>query len=401
MARRVCVVTGTRAEYGLLYWLIRELDGDPEILLQLVVTGSHLSPEFGLTVRQIEADGFVVDDKVEMLLSSDTAIGVAKSMGLATISFAESFARLRPDIVVLLGDRFEMLAVAQVALISKIPIAHIHGGELTEGALDDAIRHSITKMSSLHFASTEVYRRRVIQMGEHPDRVYNVGAIGLDNIRKLKLLSKNELEESLGFSLSSTSFLVTFHPATADGLSPVASLRSLLASLGEFPEARVIFTKSNADAGGREINEVIDRFAAENKSRVYVTASLGQLRYLSALKHVSLVIGNSSSGIVEAPALRKPTVNIGSRQQGRLRAETVIDVGVDTDAISRGISRALSRDFQEGLTEALSPYGSGGASSAIRRVLRQQPLEGLIKKKFYDVSFLVEEGECDRNYEPS
>ncbi len=384
--RKICVVTGTRAEYGLLYWLLREVRDDPDLELQLIATAMHLSPEFGSTYRVIEEDGFRIDAKVEMLLSSDSPAGVAKSIGLGVIGFADAIDRLRPDILVLLGDRFEILAAAQAAMVARVPIAHLHGGEATEGLIDEAIRHAVTKMSHLHFVAAEPYRRRVIQLGEHPDHVHTAGAVGLDNIRRLQLLERDMLERELSFPLGDRSFLVTYHPVTLSGQPPREAMQELLTALDAFPDARVIITKPNADTDGRSICAMIDAYAAEHRDRVLATTSLGQLRYLSAMTHVSAVIGNSSSGLIEAPALRKPTVNIGERQRGRLRAGSVIDCPERSDAIIAAITRALSPEFRQAIQKAASPYGFGNASVQIKELLKSARLDGILFKSFHDMA---------------
>lgn len=385
--RKICVVTGTRAEYGILYWLMREIKEDPELQLQIIVTGSHLSPEFGLTYRTIERDGFVIDEKIEMLLSSDTVVGVTKSLGLATIGFADVYQRLKPDIVVILGDRYEMLAAAQAAMIACIPIAHLSGGEVTEGVIDDAIRHSITKMASLHYVATEAYRKRVIQLGEHPDRVKNFGDPGLDNIRKLKLLTRRELECELGFCLSDPVFLVTYHPVTLQAGKNNREVWELLSALDCFPEATIIITKSNADAGAREIWDILNNYALARKERVFLVSSLGQLKYLSLMALSMVVIGNSSSGIVEAPALKVPTVNIGNRQTGRLKAASVIDCEPRSEEIVNAIKHALSQEFRATLHDVKSLYGDCDASRKIKEDLKCVDLSRLLQKGFYDVPF--------------
>ena len=385
--RKICIITGSRAEYGLLFWLIKEIQDDPHLVLQLIATGMHLSPEFGLTFRKIEEDGFRIDECVEMLLSSDTATGIAKSLGLGTMGFADALHRLRPDIIVVLGDRYEIFAAVQAAMVEKIPIAHIHGGETTEGAIDEAIRHAITKMAHFHFTAAETYRRRVIQMGESPLRVKNYGAPGLDNLSKLDLLDKGRLEDAIAFTLGHLSFLVTYHPATLGQEKPDRALRALLRALDRFPQARIIFTKANADTAGRLLNRLIDAFAEENVSRVRVFTSMGTHLYLSAMKHVDLVIGNSSSGLLEAPALRKPTVNVGDRQKGRIRAESVIDCDEKEDSIVSAIETALSPGFKMVLEKVVSPYGAGDASFRIKEFLKKAPLENLLQKRFHDLSF--------------
>lgn len=382
--RKICVTTGARAEYGLLYWLLKEITVDPDLELQLVVTGMHLSPEFGLTHKVIEADGFAIDAKVEMLLSSDTPVGIAKSIGLGVIGFADALERLQPDIMVLLGDRFEILAAAQAAMVARVPIAHIHGGEATEGLIDEAIRHSVTKMAQIHFCAAEAYRKRIIQMGEAPELVFNFGAPGLDAAQRITLLGRQELEQALDFKLGSPTFLVTFHPVTLSATPPALALEELFAALDRFPEARIIMTKPNADTNGREIAGMLDDYAARSGGRVAVYTSLGQLRYLSALSQVDVVIGNSSSGILEAPMFKKATVNIGDRQKGRLRASSVIDSPERGELIAQAIETALSPAFTSSLKQTVSLHGFGGASSRIKETLRSINLDGILMKRFHD-----------------
>ncbi|OZC03433.1 UDP-N-acetylglucosamine 2-epimerase [Rubricoccus marinus] len=385
--RKVCVVTGSRAEYGLMYWVLRGIADAPELDLQIAATGMHLSPEFGATAGTIEADGFTISERVESLLSSDTAVGVAKSIGLGVIGFADAFARLAPDVVVVLGDRFEVLAAAQAALVAKIPIAHIHGGETTEGAFDEAIRHSVSKMATYHFTATKDFRRRVIQLGESPERVFNVGAPGLDHVLQTEALSREDLEASLGgFSLAAPAFLVTYHPATLASGGVEAPVAALTKALDRFPDAHVLITKSNADTDGRRVNELLQAYADARPDSVKLVDSLGQIRYLSALRHVSAVIGNSSSGITEAPSFGVPTVNIGDRQKGRPRAESVLDCAENADAIEAAIRQALGDEVQARLATVRSPYGGGGASGAIVEHLRTLPLgEGVLARPFYDL----------------
>ncbi|MFD1020659.1 UDP-N-acetylglucosamine 2-epimerase [Thalassobacillus hwangdonensis] len=378
---KVCVVTGTRAEYGLLYWLMKELEEDSELELQLVVTGMHLSVEFGYTVQQIEKDGFAIDRRVEMLLSSDTDVGVAKSVGLGVISFADIFAQLQPDYVVVLGDRYEILAAAQAAFFLRIPIAHLHGGEVTVGAMDESIRHAITKLSHLHFTAAEPYRERVMQLGENPGHIHTVGAPGLENLRRTPTMSKKELEASLGFEWRNPSFLVTYHPITLmrDGVG----VEPLLEALDSFPEAGIIFTKANSDSGGREINQRIRTYVSSRKHAVLVSSLHSEL-YINAMKHADVVIGNSSSGLIETPYFRTPSVNIGDRQQGRLKAKSVIDCENKTEEIVRSIKQALSPAFRQGLRTMEIPYGDGNTASKIINVLKQTDLSKLIVKPFFD-----------------
>lgn len=385
--RKVCVITGSRAEYGLLYWSLKRLQSEADIELQLIVTGMHLSPEFGLTYKQIEKDGFVIDKKVEMLLSSDTPISIAKSMGIGLISFADAYRDLQPDIILVLGDRFEIFSAVSAAMVLGIPIAHCHGGEATEGLIDEAIRHSITKMSHIHFVATEEYRKRVIQLGEDPYRVLNTGALGIENINKLQLLSLVDFESCINFQLSKElNFLVTFHPVTLEQNSAESQIKELFIALSKYKNANIIFTKANADADGRIINQLIDKYVAVNQNRCVAFDSLGQLRYLSALQYVDVVIGNSSSGLIEVPSFKKPTVNIGDRQQGRVKASSVIDCAVNSDSIYAAINKVVSKAFKDSLKQCINPYGTENASEKIVEVLKTLELNNIIKKKFYTIN---------------
>jgi GDP/UDP-N,N'-diacetylbacillosamine 2-epimerase (hydrolysing) len=383
--QKICVVTGTRAEYGLLYWLMKELLTDPAFDLQLVVTGMHLSPEFGLTYRQVLNDGFRIDKKVEILLSSDTPCGIAKSMGLALIGFADVFQDLKPDMVVVLGDRYEIFAAVSAATVAQLPVAHLHGGETTEGAFDEAFRHSITKMSHLHFTATEEYRRRVIQLGEQPDRVFNVGGLGIDNIKRLQLLDRDEFSNSLDLPLGLFNYLVTFHPVTLESVTAGDQFQQLLQALEERPETHLIFTKANADTDGRIINHMIDDYVAKHRATSIAYDSLGQVRYLSALQFVDAVVGNSSSGLLEAPSFKIATVNIGDRQKGRIKASSVIDCLPVASSIAAALKKAHSPEFRNVLKSTVNPYGEGGASVAIKEVLKMRTPGNLLKKKFYDL----------------
>lgn len=383
--RKVCVVTGTRAEYGLLYWTMKELQQHPEFELQLLVTGAHLSPEFGLTCRQIEADGFTIDKKVEMLLSSDTSVGIAKSMGLGMIGYADALADLSPDLVLLLGDRYEIFSVAAAALTARIPIAHCHGGEVTEGAMDESIRHAVTKMSHLHFTATDVFRNRVIQLGEKPEQVYNVGALGIENIRRLSLLDRRAFEESIGFKLGERNLLITFHPVTLEKSTAEKQFSELLAAVDSMENTHLIFTKANADTDGRIINQLIDHYVQQHQQRSIAFISLGQLRYLSAIQFMDAIVGNSSSGLVEVPSFKKPTVNIGDRQKGRIFPESVISCEPDRVAIRSTIDFALSDGFRQKLGSVQNPYGTGYAAEKIVNFLRSADLQSLLKKKFHDL----------------
>ena len=382
--RKICIITGTRAEYGLLYWTMKALDEEPIINLSICVTGMHLSPEFGLTYKKIQDDGFTIHEKVETLLSSDTTIGVSKSLGLGVISFSEVFDRLKPDLILVLGDRYEIFAACTAAMISRIPIAHCHGGEATEGLIDEAIRHSITKMSHIHFTSTREYMDRVIQLGEHPKNVFNVGALGIENINRLKLFTKEEFENSISFKLNKINFLVTFHPVTLENLSAEEQFKQLLAAIDIFEDVNIIFTKPNSDTNGRVIIQLIEDYVKKNNNKAIAFKSLGQLRYLSAIQHVDVVIGNSSSGLIEVPSFKKPTINIGDRQQGRVKAASVIDCKANYEDIVGTIKKALSNEFQEMLKSTKNPYGDRNASIEIVDVLKKVELTNIIKKQFYN-----------------
>ncbi|WP_363315994.1 UDP-N-acetylglucosamine 2-epimerase [Chryseobacterium sp.] len=368
---KVCIATGTRAEYGLLKPLIEKMVSDPFFDLKILVTGAHLSPEFGLTYSQIEKDGFTIDEKVEMLLSSDTSESIVKSMGLAMIGFADALKRISPDLLIILGDRYEMLSLASSSLIFKIPIAHIHGGEITTGAYDDAIRHAITKMSHYHFTSTEEYKNRIIQMGENPENVYNVGAIGLDNIVNLKLLTKEELESELNIQFKKYNYQITFHPATLDKTSPEVQFNTLLEAIDEQEDSFFIFTKANADTNGRIINSLIDEYIAKNPHKSKAFSSLGTLRFLSVLQHSNAIVGNSSSGIIEAPSLKIPTINIGQRQNGRTQADTVINVEVNKEEIVNAFEKVKDPEFISKLDKVKNPYGTGNTAGKIIEILKK------------------------------
>jgi GDP/UDP-N,N'-diacetylbacillosamine 2-epimerase (hydrolysing) len=386
MTRKICIVTGTRAEYGLLRGVIAGVQQAAELRLQLVATGAHLSPEFGLTYREIEADGVPIDARVEMLLSADTASAIAKSMGLGLIGFGDAFDRLRPDLIVLLGDRYEILAAASAALVAGIPVMHLHGGEITEGAFDESIRHAITKMSHLHCVAAEPYRQRVIQLGELPERVFLVGGLGVDAILRLPLLDRAALEASIDFQLGERNLLVTFHPVTLDDAgSSENQMAELLVALDALPGTRLIFTMPNADNGSRALGKMVADFVASHaNSRAY--ASLGQLRYLSCLRQMDGVVGNSSSGLIEAPSMGIGTVNIGDRQRGRLAAASVIDCLPQSAHIVQAIAQLYAPAFRKQLPYTVNPYGQGGAAAKILQVLQEQPLHGLLKKPFYELT---------------
>ena len=384
--KKICVVTGTRAEYGLLRWVMEEINKSNLLTLNLIVCGMHLSPEFGLTIKQIEDDDFKVNKKVEMILSSDTPASIAKSMGLGLISFADALEDLKPDLLLVLGDRYEILSITSAALVARIPVAHLHGGEATEGSIDEAIRHSITKMSHIHFVASNAYQKRVIQLGEQPNRVYNVGGLGIDNILKLNLLDKQELEKSIDFKLREKNFLITFHPVTLESNTSEEQMNELLDSLSSFKETGFIFTMPNSDTYGRILFSMIKKFVQENSNAKSFT-SLGQLRYLSCIQHVDLVIGNSSSGIIEVPSFKKPTINIGDRQKGRIRADSIIDCHPVKESIINSIKKALSFEFQESIKKTINPYGTGGASVKIVKILEEYNFDDILKKSFYDINF--------------
>ena len=382
--RKICVVTGTRAEYGLLYWLLKEIEADSELKLQLIVTGMHLSPEFGLTYKEIEKE-FKIDKKIEILSSSHTSLDICAEMAIVYEKFAPALAELKPDILVLLGDRYEIFGVAGVTSIMQIPIAHIHGGETTQGAFDEAFRHSITKMSHIHFAATNEYANRIIQLGEEPSRVFNVGGPGIENIKKLNLLNKDEFEKSIKFKLAKKNILITFHPVTLENSSAREQFNELLNALDELDDTNFIFTKANSDTDGDVINKMIDEYVSQNPQKAVAFASLGQLRYLSAIKFVDIVLGNSSSGLLEVPSFKKATINIGDRQKGRARASSVIDVRPVKEEILAAIKRVYSKEFEQTLKDTINPYDGSNPSKKMVKILKETKLDGILKKKFYDI----------------
>jgi len=385
--RKICVYTSSRADYGLLHGVIKEIQATETLQLQILISGMHLSPEFGMTIQEIRADGFEPDETVEMLLSGDTPAAICKSMGLAMIGYGEALQRLKPDMMLLLGDRFETFCMAAAAQVCRVPLAHIHGGETTEGAIDEAFRHSITKMSHMHFVSCEAYRQRIIQLGEAPDRVFNVGALGIENIRRTPLMGRSELAAAIGFNLEKPYFLVTFHPVTLEKDTSEGQFQSLLDALDAFPEFNVIFTKTNADTDGRVINSLIDDYAGRHPDRCLAVTSLGMRRYLSAMKFCAGVIGNSSSGIVEAPTFKIPTVNIGDRQKGRIQATSILNCSPDDGTIRQAIEHALSPAFQESLATVTNPYDRAGTCSTIVKLFEKTDILGTAKKTFFDVKF--------------
>ena len=386
--KKIGIVTATRAEYGVFRNIIRLVNEDPGLELCLIVTGTHLSKEFGYTINEIEQDGFPISDKIEILLDSDTPSAISKTMGIAMISFADSIAKEKIDMILVLGDRYELIPFCCCAMNERIPIAHISGGETTEGAIDECVRHCLTKMSYLHFPGCERYRKRIIQLGEDPKRVFNYGDIGVENLEKINLLTKDDLEKSIHFGLDRPYAVVTFHPTTLEVDNIEAQCRELFEALQHFPNMKFIFTKANADAGGREINSLIDKFIEENNKGNYIAfKSLGSIRYLSLLKFSSLVIGNSSSGIIEAPCFSIPTVNIGVRQAGRLRADSIIDCEIEEKESVGSIKKALSKNFQRITKNCINPYSGGDTSERIVATIKDFLLKGKIdlKKRFYDL----------------
>lgn len=383
--RKICFVTGTRAEYGLLSRLMRLVADDKDLQLQIIATNMHLMPEYGETYKEIEADGFHIDRKVYMNKPTDDATGIIVSMAEEMKGMNDALIKLNPDILVILGDRYEMLVVATVAMLRRIPIAHLHGGEISEGAVDDSIRHSITKMSSLHFTSTEEYRRRVIQMGEQPERVFYVGAIGVENLKQVPLMSKQDLEASLNFTFNGNTILVTYHPVTLGYRSPKDEINDFFLALDAFPSLKVLFTMPNSDQGGEVIRRAIEGYCSRHGDRCSCYSSLGLKRYLSALRYVAAVVGNSSSGLLEVPSAHIPTLNIGERQKGRTHGESVFDCGSDTNSIIAGLNTILSDEFREVAYKAANPYEKENTAQNIFNVIATYPLDKLHQKIFYNL----------------
>ena len=385
--RKICVVTGTRAEYGLLSRLMRMIKDSPKTQLQVIATNMHLSPKFGNTYQEIERDGFTIDCKIPIIDDNDKddAVTTVKSMSKALAGFADAYNELKPDLVVVLGDRYEILAAATAALIERIPIAHIHGGEVTEGAFDDAIRHSITKMSHLHFASTEAYRKRIIQLGEQPDRVFYTGAVGVENVKKIPLMSKEEVEKEIDFKIDENTILVTYHPVTLGNRTAKDDIDDFISALEERKDLRVIFTMPNSDTGGQFIVDAVNNYVNSNADRAKAFKSLGVVRYLSVMKQVAAVVGNSSSGIVEVPSFGIPTLNIGDRQKGRIQADSTYNCLPDKDSVLKGLDKVLSKEFRELASKVHNPYEKANTAEEIFKVISTYPLEQLIQKHFYDI----------------
>lgn len=386
MKKKIWVITGSRAEYGLLKPLIKKIKTDGRFKLEIIVTGQHLAGQYGLTFREIQKDGFKVSKKVKMLLAGDSQRCITESAALGVAKFGKIFSKQRPDLLIILGDRFEIFAAAIAAFISKVPIAHLHGGELTYSSMDDAFRHAITKMSLLHFVSTFEYKKRVEQLGEDPHRVFNVGAIGIDNIKNIKLLSPFQLQKQLKFKFAKINLLVTFHPSTLENCTSVSEFNQLLLALDNFKDAKIIFTKPNADVGSKAISRMIDGYIKQNRHRAKAFVSLGTLKYLSLIKNVDAVIGNSSSGIIEVPSFGKPTVNIGGRQGGRIAAKSVINTLAQTKQISKAVKKALSPEFRKFCKAVNNPYDQGNAAGKIYRIIKSKigSLDN-IRKTFYTI----------------
>ena len=383
--RKICVVTSTRAEYGILKPLLAEIYADDSLILQLVVTGTHLSEKYGATYTEIEADGFTIDAKITMNLDNDSNVTLSLAMAQLQSDITKTFSELKPDIIVILGDRYEILSVATVAMMLHIPLAHIHGGELTEGAMDDSIRHAVTKLSHLHFTSTQEYAQRVTQLGEQPKRVFNVGSLAVEQIKKLPLLSKKELEKSLAFKFGKKNILVTYHPETLSELLPQEQFQELLNALDELKDTKIIFTNANADSGGAIINTMIEDYIQKNSDKAVAFNSLGQLRYFSTIKYVDAVVGNSSSGILEVPSFHKPTINIGERQKGRTQPKSIVNAKLSQDDIKKAIYKAYDEDFLQIIKDVRNPYELEGTSIKIKKVLQNEAIDSILQKKFYDI----------------
>jgi len=383
MKKKICVVTGSRAEYGLLRWVMQGIKDSKKLDLKIVVTGMHLSPEFGLSYKEIENDGFSINHKIEMLMSSDTESGISKSIGIGLIGFADVFKHIKPDMLLVLGDRFEIFSAVCAALIHRIPTAHLHGGETTEGAFDESLRHSITKMSHLHFVAAKEYRDRVIQLGENPKNVFLVGGLGIDSIKKLNLYSRTQLEKKLNLKFKKKNFLITYHPVTLDSQSSDNQISELLSAFDMVDDVNLIFTMPNADTNNKIIVKTIKKYA--KKKNVHIFDSLGQLQYLSCIQYVDGVIGNSSSGLTEVPTFKKGTINIGDRQKGRIKADSVIDCDCNFKSIYNAIKKLYSISFQRSLKTVINPYGNGGASEKILKILHNHSIDNILKKKFYNL----------------
>jgi GDP/UDP-N,N'-diacetylbacillosamine 2-epimerase (hydrolysing) len=387
--RKICVYTSTRADYGLLRRLIKKIESSSNLNLQLLVSGTHLVPGQGMTIEEIRKDGFEADVCVDIHLMDDSPKGICHSMGRAVSEYGKFFAEHHPEILVLLGDRFETFCCATAAWVNGVPIAHIHGGEITRGAMDDAFRHGITKMAHLHFPSCEEYRRRIIQMGEQPDQVHTVGALGMENILNLTLMGKGQLGNSIGFELDKPFFLITFHPVTLEKNSFREQFAELLAALDQFPDHKFIFTGANADTGGQAINQMQNDYNQRHPGQCLVVPSLGYLRYLSAMKYCKAVVGNSSSGVLEAPGFEVPTINIGDRQNGRIRTNSIVDCHSSTESILGAFEKISEKSFQLGLKNMKIPFAIPDTATKIKEILETADLIDILKKKFFDVQFEI------------
>ena len=386
MKRKILFITGSRAEYGLLRKLILASAVDNDIEMRLIVTGSHLSSKHGSTYKDIEKDKIELTQKINIKLKNDSPMDVINSMSIAMRKFSNSFIKLQPDLIVILGDRYEIFSAASAAMILNIPIAHIHGGEVTEGAYDEAIRHSITKISHLHFVATNDFRKRVIQLGENPKTVFSVGGLGIDAIADLKLLSRPDLEKNMNFKFGTKNLLITLHPETrVDKTKQYKNLKTLLAALKKHKDIKFIFTMPNADQHNEQIANLIKAFCFSNPANASFYSSLGQLTYLSCLKYIDGVLGNSSSGLLEVPSFKKGTVNIGNRQSGRPKASSIIDCEFNKNEIFYAINKLYSPSFQKKLSSTKNPYGKPGASKKILQKIKTFPLNNLLNKKFYDL----------------
>ena len=384
--KKICVITGTRAEYGNLRWILEGIQNSSKLDLQIIATGMHLSPEFGLTHRLIKSDGFIINKKVEMLVSSDTSVAITKSMGLGMIGLADAIEDLQPDLILVLGDRYEIFSAVSAAMISRIPVAHLHGGESTEGLIDEPIRHSITKMSHFHFVANQKYKKRVLQLGEKEKNIFLVGTPAIDSIFKLQLLDISDLQKALDFKLGKNNLLITFHPVTLEKNTSEIQMKALLAALGKLKQTHLVFTMPNADTDGRILFKMIEEFVLKHKN-AKAFKSLGQLRYLTCLKYFDGVVGNSSSGLVEAPSFNTGTINIGDRQKGRIKAKSIIDCKPNQKDILNEIKKLFSDDFQKTLKNIVNPYGEKGASKKIVKILENLSLQNVLKKEFQDLDF--------------
>lgn len=383
--RKICIATGTRADWGLLSPIAKALQQREDVKLQIVATNMHLSPKFGNTYKEILADGFKINCHVPMMDNPDSPADTVRSMSMAMHGFADAFEELKPDLLIILGDRYEMLAVVSAALIFRIPVAHIAGGAITEGAFDDSIRHSITKMSHIHLTETDEYRNRVIQLGEDPEYVFNVGSIGIHNILNMPLLSAEEVSKQIGMNVDRNTLIVTFHPATLDSENPIEQCQNMLRAINTHSECNTIFTYPNNDSHGREIINLIEEYVGRNRGNAVVFPSLGALRYLSVLKYAGAAVGNSSSGIIEVPSMGIPTLDIGVRQRGRMAAASVRHCGVSLEDIKAGLDEILTPEFREMAKNCQNPYQQPDILERIVKIVCETPLDNITVKHFHDI----------------